>query len=389
MPHCREPNLVLDWAGVTLEVFRAKWSGAAWPSDDLSDVIRTGRERFRTCYGEKAPVFDVYDEKAAIYAVRASYDAPDLGEQVTEWLSLRLVPAQGLPSLTEDLLYYHSRSRSMGVDALLHERGLGASPALENRLASIGRIGVVRPRTATGVELSTNRCVAIASLAALRQFVMDAQTTGWGLDALTVQMSDPFAARCRDLPMVHCDVACGLARGDVVLNRRAPHLRDLCYQFPAYFLEPKSVARCLAELIEGGMLDPGLLARLLPEGRSSEQFLANPTFQDLRGMGTLFGTGGTPSGCALSGERLRRHADERIEDAPSLRLVFPDALSRVLRELDVAQRLVRKRGYFELPRRLDGASTERISARTIGAPHESTLLGRPTTEHELQRRTTP
>lgn len=89
-----------DWQGVKFDIYLAKkFNTDQWQDESLRSLVLKCRESFYR-YG-KVALEDGYDNKSLICIVGASYLVEE--RLVKEWLTIRLVPAQGEPMLSEDL----------------------------------------------------------------------------------------------------------------------------------------------------------------------------------------------------------------------------------------------------------------------------------------------
>src|SRR3989339_40632 len=89
-----------DWQGVKFDIYLAKkFYSEQWENEPLRALVLKCRESFHR-YG-KVAVEDGYDNKSLVSIVGVSYLVDE--RLVKEWLTIRLVPAQGEPVLSEDL----------------------------------------------------------------------------------------------------------------------------------------------------------------------------------------------------------------------------------------------------------------------------------------------
>lgn len=123
-----------------LEVYRAKdLHTRAWNSPALKKVMVFARSSYSR-YG-KRPLFDAYDAKAAIYAVRAIYSNKGNKGRVEEWLSVRMVPGDGLPWGVGEPEIFTARNKP--VDTQMKEK-LGGS-GFWKKVASSSRMCGIHP----------------------------------------------------------------------------------------------------------------------------------------------------------------------------------------------------------------------------------------------------
>jgi hypothetical protein len=91
------PRAVYASPGVRFEIYLARPLGPGkWASPILRAIATLTRSSYYR-YG-KRPLFDHYDDKAAIYLVRVRYGATKTHDHLEEWFSIRMVPGDGVPT---------------------------------------------------------------------------------------------------------------------------------------------------------------------------------------------------------------------------------------------------------------------------------------------------
>ncbi|MFA6423722.1 MAG: hypothetical protein WCV83_00210 [Candidatus Magasanikbacteria bacterium] len=93
------PDKVYDWQGIRWEIFLAKNFSSQWVNETTHNLVLKCRQSFER-YGEIS-LEDDYDNKSLVLLARVHFENEN-GQQ-EEFFSLRLIPAQGEPFLTEDL----------------------------------------------------------------------------------------------------------------------------------------------------------------------------------------------------------------------------------------------------------------------------------------------
>lgn len=323
-PHWRDPGQApvsaYTYHGADFEVYTVKNETETWPETAAAQLAaECRRARVRT-YGDRAPLLDSHDNKAHVYLVRAQFRDEDSGEWCEEWQTTRNVPISGRPYGLEELDLYRSRSRPEStIPELMVEAGLADNELEVGRHTfSNGGTGAIRPVTQSGRPLAANRFSWEAMLVAMRQFFDDCSERSLRCQTVLFQISPKLARHYVDLPMTRMDEACGLPADDLHIYRGTHESRELCYSVPGYFLDADDMSKLLGALIEEGLFDPQLVARLLPRGRSLQDFLSKPKFTDMRAFGDLFETDRPLPGCAIDGEELRAIADLSVRTSPVL-----------------------------------------------------------------------
>jgi hypothetical protein len=203
----------------------------------------------------------------------------------------------------------------------------------ESHAYSQSRMGSIRPRAPGGRQLSGNRHVGLAWCLMLECFLADTAETDRACRVLTAQTTEQLRMLGARVPMLPADRALGLEPGSIQLNRRAPHVRDLCYGVPLYFLNLKDVAALLSRLLREGSLSTSALRRAVTPGVELAQALSRPRASALVNLHHLFDARGPIEGSRLTGEGLRELADAEVRDGPVLRLTQLDALELELAKL--------------------------------------------------------
>jgi hypothetical protein len=286
-------------------------------------------------YGPQVAISDDYDEKAWIYVTVVTYESNDL--VFDEVLTLRFVPAAGLPLQSDDLnfyLYKGAPKRPL-LEVLVGELagpGFKSSQALRG-CYSQGRMGAIRPRARQGGTLPGNRHVGLAWCLMLECFLEETDRVRRTCHLLTSQTTEQLRVLGASIPTRPCAEHFGLESGSIVLNRSAQHVRDLCYGVPTYFLNLKDVSGLLSRLIKEGRLSTAAVQAATTEGIPLERALRHPQPGVLKRLHLLFSADGSIGGSRLQGDELRELADKEVRDGPVLRLTQLDQLELELHNL--------------------------------------------------------
>ena len=112
-PKLPAPDSFYKKHNVTFEVYRAKnLYSQKWRHPSLHKLVSASRTSYQR-YGLRA-LFDKYDNKAAIYLIRAQYHGKKLkngnARLINEWLSVRMVPGDGKFNGVGELELYNSKN---------------------------------------------------------------------------------------------------------------------------------------------------------------------------------------------------------------------------------------------------------------------------------------
>ncbi len=129
-----------QWEGVKLDIFLAKnFYTDEWQNESLRLLVLKCRESFYR-YGD-VEVEDNYDKKSLISIIGVSYLFGN--RLVKEWITIRLVPAEGAPSLSEDLHVEFDNHKKLFQ--LIKEKILFDRKDSEKRLFTVSRFCGISP----------------------------------------------------------------------------------------------------------------------------------------------------------------------------------------------------------------------------------------------------
>lgn len=272
------------------------------------------REAYRL-YGDR-PLLDPYDEKAAIYLVRATYPWPTEPRETTrEWLCIRLVPGSGQPLGVGEPEIYFAEGRSL--DQWLQERLAIAGESFWRYVVSSSRMCAVRPYlAATGQELaSRNRYTAISFALIHAQFLLDYPLVLHPYQCITAIIRPEFIAKSLTFRKdglesrpTFCPVRkfFGLSPATEILLDRSVY----AHRFPSYWLDTDQLTACLEDLVANGDL-----SRFSLEHYAGAEWGTPVSLQRLGGLLTV---DGQIFASRLTGFDLRAIVDARVRDVPEL-----------------------------------------------------------------------
>ena len=140
LSHLPEPDAKYQCSDTAFEVYRAKnLKSKKWNSTALKNIVQLSRASYLRYGGRE--LFDRFDDKACIYLVRAMYKFRANGEHTEEWLSIRMVPGDGLPKgFAEPEIY---RLNGSSVDHVMQEK-IGKKDFWK-KIASSSRMCGIKP----------------------------------------------------------------------------------------------------------------------------------------------------------------------------------------------------------------------------------------------------
>lgn len=295
------------------DVFRCHdlWA-PEWNHRILSGLLLEARRSYFK-YGQRA-LIDAYDEKAAIYLVRASYKR--CGKPTCEWLSIRMVPGEGDPwGVGEPEMYTCDGDSVVNRIASLYRDG-----RVWNHIISSSRMCGIHPYhidqngqpTACVVD-QKHMCTAVCFGLIHSQFVLDYPELCSRRDimvtaiirrelrdkGLVVHSPDGHEASPLFIP-VHETL-------DVHEERIKLDKNWYAYNFPSYWLNIKQLEELLFMLVYRGKLARTVLAEY-----KTEKGL------DARKLGRLLTIEGKIPDSDMSGQELRGCIDQCVEVKPQL-----------------------------------------------------------------------
>ena len=316
-----------------MQVYRAKEPfTAVWASQALNAIVGIARQSFWR-YGD-VPLFDEYDRKALVYAIRAAYPRDPDGHLCEEWISVRFIPAYGEPVSTEDLENLHWRGQTLR--SLLTDHFTGSEDSAMKSVVTISRLSAVSPyASSSGVVFETEgklRYTALALTAALQTFfTIDAGRfpefkflTALFRPEITEKLRLGAAAVAEErleFPTAHETLGLDPAE-PMRINRSL-----LAYRFPGYFLSLPDLLRFLEDLSLSGRLPEPVIDSISHLGYPLEELKkacavsASSVLYATRGLGRLLTWQGPIPGANLTGEELRDMLAATVGDGPTLRVM--------------------------------------------------------------------
>lgn len=328
------PQATYKFSDVTVRLYKAKdMYKRKWNHPDLKKVTLLCRKTFLR-YGNRA-LLDKFDDKACIYLACATY--PVLGSDgrnyfVSEWLSSRLVPGDGLPLGCGELELY--RFQGKRLDKVVRDRIFGGQKDFYKHIVSGSRICGINPYYRDGFgpieslptkNLYTAACFALI-FDRLHHECKSEHTH------LTGVIQNKFI--CGKLSVVY--------QGDLVKPILVPayefleieNNRDIkldrkvyAYRFPSYWLNMDQLLELLELLLKEGSLSERSFRHYLGTKNSFEEAIRG---HELSQLGKILSVRGRIKWSQMTGAELRRLINEHVEDQPELKIVEVDQWLRSL-----------------------------------------------------------
>lgn len=333
-----EPQYKESVGDITFSVYRVKrLYNPRWDSNVLKKIVGEARKKYQLYYGDMVPLFDSYDNKAAVYLTLVQHK----GTKAQKWYSLRFIPALGEPQRSEDIDYYvqyTADGKRISLLTLMRNRIRGLSDLTKSQILS--RI-VTHSRfcSTTSSQKSYGNYSGLVYALMNKQFINDLKSEHQTFDIMTCQlngvMSDIIFSHTKgnhkvNLPLVPGHTQLKLEKNSILaINRNKARYAFPC---PGYFLDLMDIVGVLDKLIQKGHLTRNIVEKHLPEGITFEKILHNPHIKDFRFMGKLLTHEGTIDGTALTGKKLRSILNEEVKDAPILHIMKTDEWAKGLDE---------------------------------------------------------
>lgn len=343
-------SLIATYDGIcetSFSVYRAKYLYSSWTSEEARRLVMCARQSYRR-YGP-VPLSDEYDAKSEIYLAHASYTMTfgTTNYSLHEWLSMRFVPADGMPKYTEDLSLCICRGKTLadwlcepkeggeehgGRGIVTLSRICGIPPYLTNDKSQNIRLGIPTKLRYTPVLFALMNklfCDRATSLSTKYLYI-----TGLFRDELiekVLTVTTPNAVR---VPLfIFADELFNLRDDDAIrIDRSSP--TQSVYKFPAYFLRMDQLQTAIKDLLSLGLLSMNTLVYYMGSEVFDETCMDNEEHfrNNAMYLGNLLTACGPLYDASLTGEDLRAFVDARVEDGPHLYMMPLDVWQKSIRE---------------------------------------------------------
>lgn len=322
-----KPISVWFGQGAEFNVYRArdmltdKWNG------DLKQLVLFCRESFFK-YGQR-PLLDDFDLKAAIYLVSADYE--EAGFEVSEWLSIRMVPGWGyLLGVFELELYCLNGAR---LDKML----LGDNPENWKSIVSSSRMCHIKPTVKFSFDCLSQKSRFTAHAFALihQQFIDDYEVD---YQYITAIISDDFikkgltiynSGRSATPHFVPAHELLNVKKDQITLDRSI-----YAYSFPTYWFNPADLLELIRRLLDRRLISAETLSCYF--GVSD---VSDITEAKLINMSLMFKQETKLTDALITGPELREISDRELSERPQLRItpvqVWNQAIGEMIETADL------------------------------------------------------
>lgn len=324
----------------TIAIFCAKsLQNTTWNSPELKQLVGNARRSYER-YGD-VPLYDEYDERAAVYLAITTYQKNVAGLQVrfVEVASIRFVPGYGDRPVIEDFELFHIAGKSL-LEFL--KEAPHCNRAILDNVVSISRLSATEPVPIGNNVYNTlrvglvpplkRRSIASAFILMNHHFfsnegVRFEYISGVMRRELMISLARGSRVEelwSRSFPLADDFLMCGPC--DVALN----HSSEVVYRFPGYFLNREQIRQLLLELLETDRLTYRTLEAVLkvPIEKLS---LVHDFEVILSRLGRLFSYKGDLPYAGITGEYLRQLVRMRIADGPRLYLGYCEVWRSLLK----------------------------------------------------------
>ena len=289
-----------------------------WLNPKLGELLLEARRSYYI-YGDLPPL-DAYDQKSAIYMVRACY--PGHGGTVEEWASTRLVPGDNIPLGTEDLNLFNYRGISLGD--LIKERLFDNSENYLNFVVASSRTCAIAPRLLSGQDNQrsspkyTAVCFSLIHHQFMREYQKQYGQSSYVVGTVVPKFINKALAIDGKAPsfMSSAEVLGISAPEELKLDREYDH--HYVYRFPFYFLNRAQLLEVIYRLICEGILSERSISYYLETDLSfnelKERVRSKPEL--FRNLGKLLTVEGPIKHSTISGNQLRDIINKNVDDGP-------------------------------------------------------------------------
>ena len=326
-----EPIHVEDIDNARFYLYKAKdFFNNKWLSEEIKSAIEICRKEFLR-YGP-VPMFDKYDDNALVYLVRVEYPSlEDISLMVEEWLSIRFIPSTGREEELEDFYvtsiggkkasdviesYIENKVNGIWNHSLSISRLCGVSPFSKDSFVNKDLLPRRQQFTAISFALMVKECMKecdkqdkdyLFFVSRFRKDMIE-KMMYYNKDGNNIPLSFKTVHETLGLPE----------------NLLVTFDRDVwSYKCPGYHLDLNQLLDLFEYLVEQGHMSHETIKYYTKfEGDFFKIREKNSSYvslvRQLCSLGDLLTIKGDLHGSSLTGEELRRHVDEKVDDAPLL-----------------------------------------------------------------------
>lgn len=332
-----EPSYVYKKDDVVFSVYKVKdYFNEKWLDEKLKRLVFKLRGTFLR-YGN-VPLFDEYDRKSAVYLVKASssIDTSD-GKKIIcdEWISVRFVPSDGEPNLSEDLdvclikdkTFFDFFDNDPSINKKYHSKNI----VTISRLCGMKNVNFNSVKS-ENISFPNKLQYTTDSFAVLCDvFLNEIEEKKLPFQLVTCLMRPDFVKKF----MIENDnddvIKFPLTLAKDFLKLPGNHIKIdrkyLSYRYPGYFLKGEHLLNFLHKLIREKRISIISLKKYL--GHDFDINMLNKIFyrsklkflNKLSKLGDLLSVEGVIEGSTLTGDELRKILDKEVADAPNLYLM--------------------------------------------------------------------
>ncbi len=323
-PKLPAPDSSYSGKSATFEVYRAKdMYDKKWRHPSFLKLVSVARTSYHR-YGKRS-LFDAYDEKAAIYLVRVSYDKKSVDGvgvvRVHEWLSVRMVPGDGeFEGVGELELYRFNDAR---VTDLLKEKvkhpggNFWQYIVSDSRLCGIHPYTVVKKNKVSPVSekhIYSAECMALMQV----QFILDYPPENLHFKYVTAIVRPEIKNKVITLRKDGAIVGPNFISAHTTLGlsgeaRVAVDRTTYTYQFPLYWLDMQKLKTLIKTLLSEGKITQKTLDHYL------DGYSLDTGDGEIR-LAKMLTVKGKLIAATINGTELRNLIDVHVPDAPELQI---------------------------------------------------------------------
>jgi hypothetical protein len=257
---------------VCVDVYRAKdLLTRRWNDKTLKKIVLMARNSYSR-YGDR-PLLDSYDPKSAIYLARATYRSKGVNGDIHEWLSIRMVPGNGMPQGVGEPEIYERKGKPMDywIRRKLKSGGAWKHIASSSRMCGLSLYAIKRNGDITDLEGVSHKYTSVCFAIIHKQFLVDYPLEQFSYRYITAIIRPDFYKKGLGYHsrkqifypfFTPAFSFLGFPRGEVRVKRAI-----YSYKFPSYWLDAKKLLRLINRMraennmrpiaaISPGTLDP-------------------------------------------------------------------------------------------------------------------------------------
>ncbi|MEX0918745.1 MAG: hypothetical protein WDZ85_02140 [Candidatus Paceibacterota bacterium] len=305
-----KPLAVYSTAEAEFEIYRAKdLNNKKWLDKSLYKILALARGSYKK-YGARE-LFDKYDDKAVIYLARARY-----GKETEEWLSVRMVPGDGLFTGIGEIELY--KYKNQPVPKLLCDKMNWSNKNLWSKVYSDSRMCGVHPCFINKKNSTKHKFTAICFALMQAQFIADYSEDINTFEYVTAIVRGDIQnkvialnknGKVTAMPFIAAEETLGLPPNKKLNVDRSFY----SYKFPTYWLDMDKLIELTKKLYVSGQITTKTLQHYLKTEKIEN-------IEDLTKFSNLLTAEGLLIGSLLTAGEFRYMVDEQVPDIPRLKI---------------------------------------------------------------------